>query len=64
MTDRPAPHELWQQVEREMPDPKGRPGLLAPARRDRYRELMTEHGHLVPRTALSDEQTRCPLTDG
>lgn len=38
---RPAPHALWQQAEREHPDD-------IDAHRARYRELMVEHGHLIP----------------
>jgi hypothetical protein len=38
---RPSPHVLWQQAEREHPDD-------IDALRRRYRELMVEHGHLIP----------------
>lgn len=37
----PTPHELWSQADREHPDDDD-------ARTDRYRELMIEHGLLIP----------------
>lgn len=36
-----SPAELWKQAESEHP-------ADADARRVRYRELMVEHGHLIP----------------
>lgn len=39
MAERPTPHELWIQAGREV----GQDG-----QGDRYRELMVEHGHIVP----------------
>lgn len=39
-TATPAPHALWAQADREYPNLPGR-------RRERYVELMREHGHIV-----------------
>lgn len=47
MTDKPGPFVLWRQADEEHPDnPVGR--------RLRYRELMIEHGHLIPKEAPDD----------
>ena len=39
--NRPGPGALWAQANAEHPGD-------APARRARYRDLMVEHGHLIP----------------
>lgn len=51
MPDRPTPAELWRQAG----------GGTPTYSRDRYRELLREHGHLVP---LAPGETATPLPCG
>jgi hypothetical protein len=51
ITGKPRVSDLWEQARREHPltDKDRANGVtLSPAQSDRFRQLMREHGHLVP----------------